>query len=156
MSETLERNTLERWRGNPTEFITEVLCDPETGKPFQLFEAQRQFFAHCWQRDGNGRALYSEQGFAAPKKSAKTTIAAMHVLTTTCLYGGRFAEAYCCANDLEQAQSRVFQQIRRIVDPPRISSVKPRSPSNASPSRIPAPPSRPLPPMLPVPPVVIR
>ena len=93
-----------------------MLCDPETGKPFQLFEAQKQFFAHCWQRDGNGRALYSEQCLAAPKKSAKTTIAAMHVLTTTCLYGGRFAEAYCCANDLEQAQSRVFQQIRRIVE----------------------------------------
>jgi hypothetical protein len=29
---------------------------------------------------------------------------------------GRFAEGYCIANDLEQAQSRVFTVIRRIVE----------------------------------------
>ena len=116
MTDLLERNTLERWRANPIEFIEQVLRDPETDRPFELFEAQRQFFQHCWQRDGNGRALYPEQGFAAPKKTGKTTIAGVHLLTTTCLYGGRFAEAYCVANDLEQAQSRVFQQIRRVVE----------------------------------------
>ena len=116
MTETLQRNTLERWRANPISFIEEVLRDPETNQPFQLFEAQKQFFQHCWQRDDNGRALYPEQCFGAIKKSAKTGTAALHVLTTTCLYGGRFAEAYCVANDLEQAQSRVYQQIRRIVD----------------------------------------
>jgi phage terminase large subunit-like protein len=32
------------------------------------------------------------------------------------LYGGRFAEGYALANDLEQATSRVFQAIRRIVE----------------------------------------
>ena len=116
MSEVLERNALERWRQNPVSFIEEVLRDPDTGKPFELFDAQKQFFAHAWQRDDNGRAVYTEQCFAAPKKSAKTGTAALHVLTTTCLYGGRFAEAYCCANDYEQAQGRVFQQIRRIVE----------------------------------------
>jgi phage terminase large subunit-like protein len=40
----------------------------------------------------------------------------MHTLTTTLVYGGRFAEAYCVANDLEQARGRVFEAIRRIVE----------------------------------------
>ena len=37
-------------------------------------------------------------------------------LTTTIVFGGQFSEAYCVANDLEQAQGRVFQAIRRIVE----------------------------------------
>ena len=37
-------------------------------------------------------------------------------MTTTLLFGGRFAEAICAANDLEQASSRVFQAIKRIVE----------------------------------------
>jgi hypothetical protein len=32
------------------------------------------------------------------------------------LFGGRFAEAYCVANDFEQAQSRVFAIIKRIIE----------------------------------------
>jgi phage terminase large subunit-like protein len=44
--------------------------------------------------------------FGAPKKSGKTGFAAMHLLTTTLVFGGRFAESYCIANDLEQAQGR--------------------------------------------------
>jgi phage terminase large subunit-like protein len=38
------------------------------------------------------------------------------VLTTTLVYGGRFAEAYCCANDFEQAQGRVFTEIKKIIE----------------------------------------
>jgi opacity protein-like surface antigen len=40
----------------------------------------------------------------------------MHLLTTTLVFGGRFAEAYAVANDLEQAQGRVFQAARRICE----------------------------------------
>jgi phage terminase large subunit-like protein len=32
------------------------------------------------------------------------------------LYGGKFAEAICAANDLEQAQGRVFQALKRIIE----------------------------------------
>src|SRR5215467_2938410 len=116
MAEVLEAQALSRWRNAPLEFITEVLRDPETNKPFQLFEAQRQFFTHAWRFDAEGRLLYPEQCFAAPKKSGKSALAAMHLLTTTILFGGRFAEGYALANDLEQAQSRVFQAARRIVE----------------------------------------
>lgn len=47
---------------------------------------------------------------------SKTALAAMHLLTTTLVFGERFAEAYTLANDLEQAQGRVFAAIRRIVE----------------------------------------
>jgi Phage Terminase len=39
----------------------------------------------------------------------------MDVLTATLVFGGPFAEGYCIANDLEQAQGRVFAAIKRIV-----------------------------------------
>ena len=40
----------------------------------------------------------------------------MVTLYVVVVLGGRFAEALCIANDLEQASSRVFQAIRRIVE----------------------------------------
>jgi hypothetical protein len=40
----------------------------------------------------------------------------MHALVTTLIFGGSFAEGYCIANDLEQAQGRVFQAVKRIVE----------------------------------------
>jgi phage terminase large subunit-like protein len=116
MAEALDDTALDRWRRQPLSFIREVLRNPETGKPFELFDAERQFLKRAYQRDENGRLVYQEQCFGAPKKTGKTLIAATHLLTTTCLYGGCFAEAYCVANDLEQAQGRVFQAIRRIVE----------------------------------------
>lgn len=116
MTEALDRNTLERWRQRPIEFIEQVLRDPETGQPFQLFDAERQFFEHCWQRNDDGRLRYTEQCVGAPKKSAKTQIAGMHMATTILVFGPRYAEGYCVANDLEQAQGRVFQAIRRMCE----------------------------------------
>src|SRR5262249_2875831 len=77
---------------------------------------ERNFIEHAFKRDGDGRLIYPEQVYAAPKKSGKTGFAAMHMLTTTLIFGGSFAEGYCVANDEEQAQGRVFQAIRRIVE----------------------------------------
>ena len=68
------------------------------------------------QTDASGRMIYPDLVFSAPKKSGKTTLSAIFTLTMVILYGGRFAEAICCANDYEQAASRVFQQIRRIIE----------------------------------------
>jgi phage terminase large subunit-like protein len=107
---------IDRWRANPVEFIEKVIVNPETGKPFELLPAQRAFFVHAWQRDATGRLIYPEQVFGAPKKSAKTGTAAIHQLTTLVLFGERYGEGYCIANDLEQAQSRVFEMIKRIVE----------------------------------------
>ncbi len=116
MSATLNQDTLARWRAEPISFIETCLFDPETGAPFALLPAEREFLAHAFQLDADGRLLYPEQVFAAIKKSGKTGFAALFMLTMILLFGSKFAEGYCIANDLEQAQSRVFQAIRRIVE----------------------------------------
>ena len=74
------------------------------------------FFKLAFQLDDNGRLKYPELVFGAIKKSGKTTLAAIIMLTMILLYGGRFAEGYCVANDLEQAQSRVFAIVKRIIE----------------------------------------
>jgi phage terminase large subunit-like protein len=94
-----------------------VFHDPETGKPFELLLAEREFMRHAFMLDRNGRLLYPEMAYGAPKKSGKTTLAALIVLVMVLLRNdGRFGEAYVIANDLEQAQSRVFMVCRRIVE----------------------------------------
>jgi phage terminase large subunit-like protein len=116
VSDVLDTSALTRWQRQPLSFITEILRDPETGKPFVLLDAERAFLEHAYQTDDSGRLVYPEQLFGAPKKSGKTGFAAMHLLTTTLVFGGRFAEGYAIANDLEQAQGRVFLAARRICE----------------------------------------
>jgi phage terminase large subunit-like protein len=116
MGEALERAAIERWRQDPAAFITETMRDPETGRKFELLPSQRRFFDYAYRTGENGRLLYPEQGFCCPKKGGKSTLAAMHQLTTTLVFGGKFAEGYCVANDFEQAQGRVFLAARRIVE----------------------------------------
>jgi hypothetical protein len=88
-----------------------------------LLEAERAFLAHAFKTGVDGRLLYSDQVYAAPKKSGKTGFAAMHALTLLLLFGGAYSEAVCCANDLEQAQGRVYLAIRRIIEcSPRLRS----------------------------------
>ena len=116
MGEALERSTLARWRANPTAFIRDILRDPETGKPFKLFDAQRQFLAHAFTLTDDGGLAYPEQVIGAIKKSGKSATVAMHLLNMVLVHGGRFAEGYAVANDLDQAQGRVFQAVRRIVE----------------------------------------
>jgi terminase large subunit-like protein len=115
MTEVLEPNALERWQREPTSFIAEVLRKPD-GKPFELFDAQSQFFEHAWKRRDDGRLLYPEQCIGWIKKTGKGGTAAMHGLVTLLIYGGKFAEGYCIAADLQQAQERVFGEIKRICE----------------------------------------
>ena len=116
MSEFLESTAIDHWRRDPVRFIAEVLRDPETRQPFDLVDAEKSFISQAFRTGADGRLLYPEQVYAAPKKSGKTGFGAIQTLTTTLVFGGAFAEGYCVANDLEQAQGRVFQAIRRIVE----------------------------------------
>jgi phage terminase large subunit-like protein len=116
MTDVLDTSALMRWQRQPLSFITEILRDPETGKPFVLLDAERAFLEHAYQTDDSSRLIYPEQLYGAPKKSGKTGFAAMHLLTTTLVFGGRFAEGYAIANDLDQAQGRVFLAARRICE----------------------------------------
>ena len=103
------------WQEDPARFIEEVLRDPETGQPFRLNQAELRFLAHAFRRSADGRLEFPEQIFSAPKKSGKTAFAAMVTLYVVLVHGGRNAEAFCIANDLEQAAGRVFTALVRIV-----------------------------------------
>lgn len=116
MGEALDQSALEHWQQQPTDFIEQVLRDPETGRAFRLLPCERRFLEHAYKRNDQGRFIFPEQVYATPKKTGKTTFSAMHLLLTTLVYGGPFAEGYCLANDLEQARGRVFEACRRIVE----------------------------------------
>jgi phage terminase large subunit-like protein len=113
---TLDRKALKCWRSDPAGFIEAVLVNPETDKPFVLLDAEKAFLKHAFALARDGRLLYPELIYAAPKKSGKTTFAGIFVVTIMVLHGERYSEAYCCANDLEQSKSRVFEVCRRLVD----------------------------------------
>jgi len=116
MSNALTPKALARWRADPAAFIQRHLIDPETGKPFKLLPAERVFLQHALATDRDGRLRYSELIYGAPKKSGKTSFAALFTITILLLFGGRYPEGYLAANDLEQAQGRVFEMCRRIVE----------------------------------------
>jgi phage terminase large subunit-like protein len=99
----------------PLDFIEQHLIDPETDKPFALNDAEKLFLKHAFNTDRDGRLLYPELIYSAPKKSGKTGFAAMICLYAT-LHFGKFGEGYCLANDLEQSTGRVFTAVRRIVE----------------------------------------
>ena len=112
----IPKTMLARWRANPIGFIEHVLINPEMKKPFVLLEAERAFLMHAFTTGPDGRLVYPDQVYACPKKSGKTTFAAIYVITITLLYGGAYPEAICAANDYEQSVGRVFAAIRRIIE----------------------------------------
>jgi phage terminase large subunit-like protein len=112
---TITTSTLERWRSAPLHFIETVLYDTETRQPFVLLPAERAFLEHAFTLRSDGKLLYTEWLYSAPKKSGKTTFAALVIITVVLLFGGSYPEAFALANDQEQAQSRVFEFIKRII-----------------------------------------
>ena len=103
------------WRAHPAEWIETFLINPETGQPFELFSAERLFIAYMFLTDENGRLKYPTLIYSAIKKSGKTGFGAMLVLVMMVLYAPPYGEAYILANDLEQAQARVFEVCARII-----------------------------------------
>jgi len=109
-------NKLARWKSDPVAFVREVLIDPESGKPFEIYSAQERFLREAFTPTVDGRLKYPEAIFSGPKKSGKTATAAMATLFVIVALGGPYAEGYCVANDFDQAQGRVFQAITRIIE----------------------------------------
>jgi hypothetical protein len=48
-------SSIDHWRSDPVKFIETVLHNPETGKPFKLLPAERDFLDHAFRLDDNGR-----------------------------------------------------------------------------------------------------
>ena len=105
-----------KWRRDPVAFVSEVLRNPETGKPFELYPAEMRFLREGLTLTAGGRLPFPELLYSAGKKSGKSAFAAMATLYVVVCLGGPYAEAYCVANDFEQAQGRVFQAIARIIE----------------------------------------
>jgi phage terminase large subunit-like protein len=100
----------------PIQFIAECLIDPDTGHPFQLYAEQEHFLRQGFTPTADGRLPYSELLWSSLKKSGKTTIAAKALLYVITVLGGRCAEGYCVANDLDQSVGRVFKACCRIIE----------------------------------------
>jgi phage terminase large subunit-like protein len=112
----ITEDSLEQWRQAPDKFIECHLINPQTNKPFVLLDAEKDFLKHALRLTPDGRLLYHELLYGCPKKSGKTEFSGMLMTTILLLFGGRYAEAYVVANDLEQAQARVFEAVRRVVE----------------------------------------
>jgi len=105
-----------KWKADPVAFIHDVLVNPETGKAFELFPIQERFLRELFSLTPDGRLKYPEAIYGCPKKSGKTTTAAMAMLYAVVVLGGRFAEGIVLANDEAQATDRIFTAIARIVE----------------------------------------
>lgn len=117
MAQTIDlRAQAGRWRADPVTFIDEVLRDPATGEPFELYPAQKRFLREAFTLGPDGRLRCPEMMFSAPKKSGKTGIAGMIACYVAVVLAGQYGEVYCLANDLSQASDRVFQSAARIVE----------------------------------------
>ena len=107
---------LSRWRRDPATFLMEALIDPQTGRRFELFEAECVFLKHAFTPTEDGDLPYRDILWSCIKKSGKSTFGALCSLYTVICLGGRFAEAFVIANDYEQSQSRIFTTAARIVE----------------------------------------
>jgi hypothetical protein len=113
---SVNSTALTRWRHDPCAFIREVLINPETSRPFELYAAQARFLREALTLQPDGTLPYSELLYSTPKKRGKTATTAMAMLYVIIVLAGPYGEGYCCANDFEQAQGRVFAAISRIVE----------------------------------------
>ena len=55
----LNAQSLNHWRQHPVEFIETVLCNPETGQPFELLPAERAFLDHALQIGPDGKLIFT-------------------------------------------------------------------------------------------------
>lgn len=107
---------VDRYQGDPVAFVRDVLINPDTRAAFELYDAEVTFLERGFTIDASGVLAFPELLYAAPKKSGKTTFAAIAVVYVVAILGGPYAEGYIVANDLEQAQGRVFATVVRIIE----------------------------------------
>jgi phage terminase large subunit-like protein len=108
-------SNIARWRKDPAAFIEQVLINPDTKEPFQLYEAQRTFLREGFRMTPDGRLVHTELVFSGPKKLGKSTFSAMIVIYVAVCLAGANGELTFIANDAEQSQSRGFKIAGQIL-----------------------------------------
>lgn len=99
---------------DPVAFIDEHILLSELGRPFQLADHQRAILRLAFAFDDAGRLPWDTIIYSCPKKSGKTTInAAVALWWALCVESPN--EIPVVANDLEQAQSRVFKAVAGLL-----------------------------------------
>ena len=112
----LDTASLTRWKSDPIAFVEQVLCDPETGKPFVLCDAERAFLRHAFTLDADGACSIPSWCSARSRKAGKTTLAALVMLTMVLLYGGGLPKDMRRQRLRAGAVARVRCMVRRIVE----------------------------------------
>ena len=103
-----------RYRHDIVAFIDELVTYNELGRPFALHAHQRTILPAAFQFDHTGRLAFDTFVYACPKKSGKTTLNALITLWWAFTQDPP-NELYVVANDLEQAQARVFKAMVGLI-----------------------------------------
>lgn len=98
---------------DPCAWIEREFYIPELNAPMQLHASQRIPLEEALRRDADDNFVYSTVLWGAIKKSAKSSIAAAVGMWFAWRRPG--ASIKVLGNDLDQAQSRVFEYMRRAV-----------------------------------------
>ncbi len=106
---------LASYRHDIVAFIDDLVPYNELGQPFSLFPHQREILDEVCRFDAHGRLAYDTLLYACPKKSGKTTMNALVTLWWAFTQDPP-NELYVVANDLEQAQARVFRTITGLIN----------------------------------------
>lgn len=116
---------LDAYRRNPVVFIEDLIHQNERGEPFQLLPHQRDVLKAMFPLRPDGQFVYRTVIWSQPKKSGKTILNAL--VSTWWAYTQESPnEILIVANDLEQAQCRVFSDIVGLVrnNPPLFASAE--------------------------------
>ena len=108
--------SLDDYRANPAQFIAEISIDPETRKPFELLPAERAFLDRAFLTDAGGRLIYPGASFQRAEEERQDRIrCAPHAYDVPNLRRP-ICRRLLRRERSEQAQGRVFQAIKRIVE----------------------------------------
>jgi hypothetical protein len=99
-----------RWKSDPIAFVREVLINPETGQPFELYPEQERFFREALTPRQTGACAIRNRYSARPRRVGKTAGAAMAMLYVIVCIGGPYAEGYCVAKRI--ASARIWSAVR--------------------------------------------
>ncbi len=103
-----------RYPRDPLAFIDDLVICNEVGHPFRLLDYQRQILRMAFVFDDQGCLSYDTFLYSCCKKSGKTTINA--ALTLWWAFTQEAPnEILIIANDLEQAQGRVFKALAGLI-----------------------------------------